>query len=237
MQETGEGPDVKSERTFMHCGCDVRDVQGSIQLKNRILRLLSICSKLVGHTMEAHFFDSCTKHTLRITDKIALDPSHVLNKEYKLLPSGRRFRMPSCRRNKYKNVFLPHSVSLLNQQRRVGSNGQQLMVQGRIPNRVLLFLFLLTVAIEMAILRRLVGRGGFLGGVVGGRATEGRLTGGDLSRRKTSKLDPRFLRGRVCECRPGLGRCGRRTTPGEPEPEARRASDAIRPPAQRRRAS
>ena len=36
---------------------------------------------------------------------------YVLNEEYQLLPSRRRFRMPSCRRNKYTHSFLPHSVS------------------------------------------------------------------------------------------------------------------------------
>lgn len=90
----------------------------SEQLKARILRHLSICSKLVGHTLEKNFLDSWTKHTFRLADKIALDPSHALHKRYQLLPSGKLFRTPSFKRNKYKHSFLPYSVLLLNQQKR-----------------------------------------------------------------------------------------------------------------------
>ncbi len=52
--------------------------------------------------------------TLRQANKIVCDPSHVLYTEYELLPSGRRFRAPRCRLNRFKNSFIPVSIKLLN---------------------------------------------------------------------------------------------------------------------------
>lgn len=46
---------------------------------------------------------------LRLAKNIATDPSHVLSEDYQLLPSGRHFRVPSCKRNTYKHSFLPQS--------------------------------------------------------------------------------------------------------------------------------
>ena len=91
----------------------------SAHLKARILWLLGICSKLVGDSVENAFIESHVLHTVRLADKISQDSSHVLQREYQLLPSGRRYRVPECRKNKYKHSFVPLSVSRLNQYRRV----------------------------------------------------------------------------------------------------------------------
>lgn len=58
--------------------------------------------------------------TIRQANVIASDCDHVLNGEYILLNSGRRFRLPLCKHNRYKHSFIPQSIKLLNKQRRNG---------------------------------------------------------------------------------------------------------------------
>ena len=88
----------------------------SAQLRARILRLLWIHSKSVGHSVESTFFET-NRHPVRLADKITLDPYHVLQGEYQLLPSGRCYRVPKCRKVNTKPYFVPLSISLLNQYR------------------------------------------------------------------------------------------------------------------------
>ena len=47
-------------------------------------------------------------------NKIISDPSHIMHGEYELLPLGRRFRVPHCRLNRFKNSFVPVSIKLVN---------------------------------------------------------------------------------------------------------------------------
>ncbi len=42
------------------------------------------------------------------------DPRHILHKEHELMPSGRRYRVPTCKLNRYKFSFIPLSTALLN---------------------------------------------------------------------------------------------------------------------------
>lgn len=53
---------------------------------------------------------------IRQARKIVSDHDHVLNPEYKLLHLGRRYRVPRCRYNKYKNSFIPVSIKLINEE-------------------------------------------------------------------------------------------------------------------------
>ena len=65
-------------------------------------------------TLQAIFEET----VLRQARKIVADPSHVLNSEYELLPSGRRYRVPVKNKkrylNRYKFSFVPLSITLLN---------------------------------------------------------------------------------------------------------------------------
>lgn len=63
------------------------------------------------------FLPAVLSEPFTLADKFALDLSNVLHEEYQLLPSGRCFRVPGCEKNKYKLSFVPHSVTLFNQQR------------------------------------------------------------------------------------------------------------------------
>ena len=52
---------------------------------------------------------------IRQARNIVSDPSHVLNQEYVLMRSGRRYRTPQCKYNRYKHSFVPLSIKLLNE--------------------------------------------------------------------------------------------------------------------------
>ncbi|XP_071394679.1 uncharacterized protein [Centroberyx affinis] len=94
----GEEPDLYLDRVnkvvqcILQYGGAVWFSDLSVQLKARILRLLRICSKVVGHPVEDSFLHSCSKRTLRLADRVAQDSSDVLNEEHQLLASGKRFR-------------------------------------------------------------------------------------------------------------------------------------------------
>ena len=51
---------------------------------------------------------------VRQAKNIISDPSHVLNSEYELMRSGRRYRMPQCKYNRFKHSFIPLSIKMLN---------------------------------------------------------------------------------------------------------------------------
>ena len=46
--------------------------------------------------------------------KIVSDPSHILHREYRLLPSGMRYETHTWHYNRYKYSFIPLSITLLN---------------------------------------------------------------------------------------------------------------------------
>lgn len=61
----------------------------TVQLRARFISLLGLCSKLVGHPQDT-ILASCKKSTLRLTTFPWTD---VLHGVYKLLPSGRHFKV------------------------------------------------------------------------------------------------------------------------------------------------
>ena len=94
----------------------------TVKSKSQINRLAHTALKVTGvrehPTLQAIFEET----VLRQARKIIADPSHVLNSEYELLPSGRRYRVPVKNKkrylNRYKFSFIPLSVTLLNSGRR-----------------------------------------------------------------------------------------------------------------------
>ena len=89
----------------------------SIAYKNKLYSQIKICAKMTGRPVETVFHsfkDAQTKSMLRLAKSISSDPLHVLNGEYELMPSMRRFRVPKFKKNRLKNSFV-QSVLLLNQ--------------------------------------------------------------------------------------------------------------------------
>ena len=87
----------------------------SVQLKAWLGKLIRICSKIVGQTLETNVQAAHTKRMLSLAGNITSDPTHILFEEYQLLPSNRRFRVPRARLNRLRNSFVPQSVKLLNE--------------------------------------------------------------------------------------------------------------------------
>ena len=92
----------------------------SVTNKNKLFSLIKICAKITGRTAEVvlpAFKEAHTKSMLRLANSISSDASHVLNGEYQLLPSMRRFRIPPFKKNRLRKSFVYQSVLLLNQNR------------------------------------------------------------------------------------------------------------------------
>ena len=87
----------------------------SVQLKSQLSRLTRTAMKITGSTSPMIFLQEIFEQTLRRQSvKIIYDTKHVLYNEFQLLPSGRRYRTPPCRLNRYKYSFVPLSIKQLN---------------------------------------------------------------------------------------------------------------------------
>jgi hypothetical protein len=76
----------------------------STTLKAKLSQQLKICSKIVGHPLQTIYETAYHKNMLRLANNIVSNSSHVLNREYKLLPSKCRFRVPQ-----FTKIKLEHS--------------------------------------------------------------------------------------------------------------------------------
>lgn len=86
----------------------------SAQLKSKLVRLIAVSMKVMGKREYQPLQSLYDQSVLRPAQRILADPAHVLYSEYNLLPSGRRYRVPRCKLNRFKNSFVPHSIKLLN---------------------------------------------------------------------------------------------------------------------------
>ena len=86
----------------------------SVQLKSKIGRLIQSAMKVMGRSEKLPMQSIYEQSVLRQAEKILSDQTHILHTEYQLLPSGRRFRVPTCRLNRFRNSFVPTSIKILN---------------------------------------------------------------------------------------------------------------------------
>ena len=71
-----------------------------IAYENKLYSQIKICAKMTGRPVETvlHSFKYAqTKSMLRLAKSISSDPLHVLNGDYELMPSMRRFRVKKNR--------------------------------------------------------------------------------------------------------------------------------------------
>ncbi len=85
-----------------------------VTLRSQLNRLVCTAMKVVGLGIYPNFQSIFDKVILKQAMKMTRDPSHVLQREFELLPSGRCFRSPMSRYNCYKNSFVPLATRLLN---------------------------------------------------------------------------------------------------------------------------
>ena len=86
----------------------------SVKNKNVLKRVVNVCGKVVGERQTS----LCVLYERRATKKakaITRDASHVLAQYYKLLPSGRRFKVRRLSTVRAKKSFVPMTVQLLNE--------------------------------------------------------------------------------------------------------------------------
>ena len=87
----------------------------SVALKSQLLQQLSICSKIVGQPLLKLYTSTYDNSVLRLARNITSNTSHVLHGEYRLLPSGRRYCVPSFKKVRLKKSFVHQSTLRLNQ--------------------------------------------------------------------------------------------------------------------------
>ncbi|KAI5086940.1 gastrula zinc finger protein XlCGF28.1-like, partial [Silurus meridionalis] len=88
---------------------------GSLNLKNRnrLQGIVKVCGKIVCTNLLD--LNSVYKaRTLRKAGLILRDSSHPLQTLFMLLPSSRRYLLPLCRTNRFKNYFVPVAIGFLN---------------------------------------------------------------------------------------------------------------------------
>ncbi|XDV11492.1 hypothetical protein PO909_000423 [Leuciscus waleckii] len=88
---------------------------GNLNVKNRrkLTSIVTMCSKIVG--IELRTITQIYEHrTTRKGQLVLSDVTHPLCIELQLLPSGRRFKLPLCKSNRYRNSFIPAAIRFLN---------------------------------------------------------------------------------------------------------------------------
>ncbi len=86
----------------------------TVQLKTKLARLVHTAMKVMGRNEYQPLQSTYEQSVLQRAQRILTDPTHILHLEYELLPSGRRYRVPHCKLNRFKNSFVPTSIKLLN---------------------------------------------------------------------------------------------------------------------------
>ena len=85
----------------------------TVRNKTKLGRVVQTASKIIGRP-QTSLNDLYNRFLLRKAILIVNDEIHPLNEHFNLLPSGRRYRVPRCRVNIYKNSFTPSAIAILN---------------------------------------------------------------------------------------------------------------------------
>lgn len=69
---------------------------------------IKICVKILRQPVVSNYHEAHRKSMIKLANSIYSDSPHVLNSEYQLLPSNRRFRIPTIKHNGLKHSFMFH---------------------------------------------------------------------------------------------------------------------------------
>jgi len=86
----------------------------SVMLKTKLYNQLKICSKIVGQPLEKLYDSAYHNNLLRLANIIASNPMHILDREFELLPSKRRYRVPKFNKVRLKHSFFHQAILALN---------------------------------------------------------------------------------------------------------------------------
>ncbi len=81
--------------------------------RNKLLQIPNLASKIIG-IPTPKLSDCVTSATIRKAHIILNDPDHPLHRYFILLPSGRRYRLPMCKRTNFSKSFVPTAIRALN---------------------------------------------------------------------------------------------------------------------------
>ena len=85
----------------------------SLKKKNSLKQIVRWSSRLIGEPQlnpEALY----TRQLQRIAGSILRDGSRPLHKEFRLLPSGRRYKLPACKTKRFRESFVPSAIREIN---------------------------------------------------------------------------------------------------------------------------
>ena len=85
----------------------------SVVNKNKLHKIINMASKIACQPLNSMAM-TVEARVVKKANTICEDLSHPLQQAYELLPSGRRFRMPSFKTNRARQSFIPTSISMLN---------------------------------------------------------------------------------------------------------------------------
>lgn len=85
----------------------------SVRDKNSLNNIVKLSSKIIGVQAPSLNF-LCNRQVVRKARSIADMSDHILNYEFSLMPSGRRYLAPVRKTNRYSNSFIPVAIRLLN---------------------------------------------------------------------------------------------------------------------------
>lgn len=88
----------------------------TVKMRAQLNYLLRVAAKIMPIQTLSLLQNISELCMIQQANKILLDSLHVLHPEYVLMNSGRRYRVPLCRHNRYKHSFVPLSVKLINEQ-------------------------------------------------------------------------------------------------------------------------
>ena len=86
----------------------------SVQNKNKLYKIVNIARKIIGSDSVTPISFIYEQQIVRKVNQIVSDSSHTLHYEFEFLPSGRRFRMPKTRTNRFRHSFVPAGVHFSN---------------------------------------------------------------------------------------------------------------------------
>ena len=86
----------------------------SVQLRSKLFRLVQTAGKIIGVRQLPSLQSIYEQAALKQARKIINGVTHVLNGEFVLLPSGRRYREPKWKYIRFKKSFVPASTKMLN---------------------------------------------------------------------------------------------------------------------------
>ena len=82
--------------------------------KNSLQKIVNVSSKVIGEP-QRNLQDFFVQQDIRKASSILGIHTHILQREFERLPSGRRFRANLCKTNRRKFSFIPTAISLLNE--------------------------------------------------------------------------------------------------------------------------